>query len=267
MRSSKLLLSFDIEEFDLPEEYGSEISENDKFEISRRGTEAILDVMDATQIRATFFVTGRFADRYRDLIARMVNAGHEVASHGMDHSFFEVSHLRESKELLEKITGKEVTGFRMARLAEVEKQEIINAGFVYESSLNPVWLPGRYCNLTAPCKPFPEQCGLWQFPVSAVPGIRFPLFWLSFKNLPLFAYKLATAITLAVTRYYNMYSHPWEYTEDAKEERWKIPGYVVCHAGTEQQKRLKELICYLKTKGEFITFRQYLSMEKSNFPE
>ena len=40
MKRPELLLSFDIEEFDLPEEYGAVISEEDKFEISRRGISA-----------------------------------------------------------------------------------------------------------------------------------------------------------------------------------------------------------------------------------
>ena len=259
MKQSKLLLSFDIEEFDLPGEYGAAISTEEKFEISRAGTAAILDLLKDTQTRATFFTTGKFALRYPELISRMVGEHHEVASHGMDHSTFEVSHLQESKAVLEEISGVTVTGFRMARLAPVDKSEIKAAGYSYESSLNPVWLPGRYCNLRAPLLPFQEKCGLWQFPVSAVPGIRFPLFWLSFKNLPLSVYSTATAAAIRLTGYYNMYSHPWEYDSRAKDAAWKIPGYIVRHAGSEQSERLKKLIRNLTGKGEFITFLEYLN--------
>lgn len=255
---NKLLLSFDIEEFDLPQEYGCPVAENDKFEISRAGTETILDVVNSAGIRATFFVTGVFAARYPELIKKMVAGNHEIASHGMDHSSFEIRHLKESKTLLEELSGQRITGFRMARLAEVEKQEILDAGYTYESSLNPVWLPGRYCNLKSPLLPFKEKCGLWQFPVSAVPGIRFPLFWLSFKNLPLFFYKTAAKLTLKSNHYYNMYSHPWEYCEQAADKSWNIPGYVVRHAGAEQAGRLADLIRFLKAEGTFITFTEYL---------
>ena len=261
MKRAKILLSFDIEEFDLPQEYNCDISPDNKFEISRRGTETILDLLSSDGVKATFFVTGKFALRYPELITRMVDDHHEVASHSMDHSEFEVSHLAESREVLEKLSKKPVTGFRMARLAKVDKEEIVSAGYTYESSLNPVWLPGRYCNLNKPCLPFKEICGLWQFPVSAVPGIRFPLFWLSFKNLPLPVYKSATAVTLAMTHYYNMYSHPWEYNEAAGEKRWNIPGYVTRHAGNKQTQRLHELIKFLKLRGEFITFSEYISNE------
>lgn len=255
---NRLLLSFDIEEFDLPEEYGAVISDEDKFEISRKGTAAILDVLSETGVCATFFVTAVFAQRYPELVRRMVENNHEIASHGMNHSGFEVSHLPESKHILEEISGCEVTGFRMARLAKVDKNELKNAGYIYESSLNPIWLPGHYCNLSSPLLPFKENCGLWQFPVSAVPVVRFPLFWLAFKNLPLFAYKLAASAAVRMTGYYNMYSHPWEYNSRAKEKAWQIPGFVVRHAGVEQQERLKKLIMTLSKKGDFITFSEYL---------
>ena len=258
MSSVKYLLSFDIEEFDLPEEYGASIGDGDKFEISRHGTEEILKLLHDLGAKATFFVTGVFAEHYPELIRQMVADGHEVASHGMDHSKFEVSHLKESKTVLEQISGCEVTGFRMARLAPVDKEDIKAAGYIYESSLNPVWLPGRYCNLRSPLLPFKEDCGLWQFPVSAVPGIRFPLFWLSFKNLPLGVYKRVALLSAKWTGYYNMYSHPWEYNERAKEKSWKIPGFVVRHAGREQLDRLQELVKYLSKAGQFITFSEYL---------
>ncbi|MBE6391740.1 MAG: DUF3473 domain-containing protein [Lentisphaerae bacterium] len=259
MKTPKLLLSFDIEEFDLPLEYGAAISVDDKFEISRKGTAAILDLLRETGTRATFFTTGEFALRYPELISRMVSDRHEVASHGMNHTTFEVADLQKSKAVLEEISGQIVTGFRMARLAPVDKAEIKAAGYIYESSLNPIWLPGRYCNLRAPLLPFQENCGLWQFPVSAMPGIRFPLFWLSFKNLPLSIYTIATTLAIRLTGYYNMYSHPWEYNDQAGEKEWQIPGFVVRHAGTGQLLRLKRLIKKLSSQGEFITFSEYLN--------
>jgi len=258
MKNPEILLSFDIEEFDLPEEYGASIPEEDKFEISRRGTQAIIDLMKETGAKAAFFTTAVFAMRYPELIRQMVSNGHEIASHGMNHSTFEAAHLDESRKILQDLSGQEVAGFRMARLAKVDKEEIKAAGYTYESSLNPIYLPGHYCNLRSPLLPFKEDCGLWQFPVSAVPGIRFPLFWLAFKNMPLFSYSLLAGITLKMTGYYNMYSHPWEYNFQAKEKRWQIPGFVVRHAGEKQIHRLRKLIAHLGKKGRFITFQEYL---------
>ncbi|MBR2364432.1 MAG: polysaccharide deacetylase family protein [Lentisphaeria bacterium] len=257
-----LLLSFDIEEFDLPQEYGAAVPEREKFEISRKGTERILALLAKHNVHATFFITGAFARKYPSLIRQMAEEGHETASHGMDHSFFEIAHLKESCDILKEISGVDsVPGFRMARLAEVDKKEILRAGYRYESSLNPVWLPGRYNNFSAPLLPFRESCGLLQFPVSALPLVRFPLFWLSFKCLPLPLYKLLSVITVKMTRYFNMYSHPWEYCEEASDKKWQIPSYIVKHAGNAQLARLEELILCLGKRGRFVTFQEFMKEE------
>ena len=253
-----ILLSFDIEEFDLPEEYGNSVSDESKFEISRLGTERILEVVNRQAVKATFFVTSNFAEKYPELIKNMVEAGHEVASHGVSHSTFEVSDLKKSRRVLEDLTGKKIVGFRMARLAPVEKSEISDATYRYESSLNPVFLPGRYNNFRSPLLPFKEDCGLLQYPISAVPGIRFPLFWLSFKNLPFKFYLLLAKYTLNKTDYFNMYSHPWEYNEESKSEKYGIPAYITKHAGIPMQTRLENLIIELKKVGTFDTFAESL---------
>ncbi|MEG2075410.1 MAG: polysaccharide deacetylase family protein, partial [Victivallaceae bacterium] len=241
-----LLLSFDIEEFDLPEEYQCKVTPEEKYAVSRQGTCRILDLCNANCIKATFFVTGNFASRFPEIIKEMVLGGHEIASHGMDHSNFAVAHLAESKALLEKISGRDVVGFRMARLAPVAKNDILDAGFRYESSLNPVWLPGRYNNFRTPLRPFKEDCGLWQFPVSALPGVRFPLFWLSFKNLPLMLYTAMAKFSIRHCGMFNMYSHPWEYVSAAAAPKWNIPKYITRHAGDVQTDRLEYLINQLR---------------------
>jgi len=256
----KILLSFDMEEFDLPGEFGSAVPEEEKCAVSAEGARALLDVLARTRVRATFFTTAFFAGKFPELIRRMVELGGEIGSHGMNHTTFEVAHLAASKRLLEELSGQRVTGFRTARLAAVPHEEIVKAGYLYDSSTNPVWLPGRYNNLRAPLKPHREPCGLWQFPVSALPFCRFPLFWLSFKNLPLSLYEGLAGAALRQTGFFNLYTHPWEYAACSAEPRWHIPGYIVRHAGPEQTARLESFILFLKERGEFTTFREYLDI-------
>ena len=253
-----ILLSFDIEEFDLPTEFGAEISRDDMFAIAGEGARRILRTVNEAGARTTFFVTAAFALEFPDLVREMSSSGHEIASHGFSHTTFEPADLKRSREALEEIAGAPVRGFRMARLAEVGKRDILDAGYEYESSLNPVWLPGRYCNFTAPLKPFRESCGLWQFPVSALPAVRFPLFWLSFKNLPLPLYLPMAKAAMSATGFFNMYSHPWEYHERAAEAQWRIPRYIVRHAGEAQRLRMKRLLASLGRSGTFETFGEYL---------
>ena len=56
-----ILLSFDIEEFDMPFEYHKEISFDEQIEISVKGTTIILDLLKKHDVKATFFSTATFA--------------------------------------------------------------------------------------------------------------------------------------------------------------------------------------------------------------
>jgi len=48
-------------------------------------TRRLLDALDRTGVRATFFVVGWVAERYPSLVHEIVSAGHEVGSHGHEH--------------------------------------------------------------------------------------------------------------------------------------------------------------------------------------
>lgn len=50
-----------------------------------RATPLVLDVLRREQVRATFFVLGRHADRWPELVRRMVDEGHQLGNHGYWH--------------------------------------------------------------------------------------------------------------------------------------------------------------------------------------
>ena len=98
-----VLLSFDIEEFDMPFEYQGQISFEEQISISQTGLERILDILKKHKAKATFFSTVVFAENSRYLIDRLLSEGHELASHTWFHSDFEEKHLKESKDRLEEL--------------------------------------------------------------------------------------------------------------------------------------------------------------------
>jgi peptidoglycan/xylan/chitin deacetylase (PgdA/CDA1 family) len=49
-------------------------------------TNRILDVLRAEHVHATFFIVGRAADAYPDVVRRMVREGHALGNHTWDHS-------------------------------------------------------------------------------------------------------------------------------------------------------------------------------------
>jgi len=257
-KKPRILLSFDVEEFDIPLEYGAAVSEADQQSVSAEGMGKVLSLLENLGVKTTCFVTYNFARRNPELFARMA-AAHEIASHGMCHSSFEVRHLEESRKKLSELAGREVVGFRAARLAPVAPEAILAAGFRYDSSVNPTYLPGRYNNLRLPTAVYREACGLYRFPVSVEPFTRFPLFWLSFKNLPLPLYVRLAKRALKRRGCFNLYTHPWEYADRARGRAWQLPSYVTRHAGDGQLARLAKLIEALRPHGIFSTFSEYLS--------
>lgn len=252
MMNSCVLLSFDLEEFDIPEEYGQSVGDTVKFQVSLKGAEAVLALLERLQVRATFFVTANFALHCPSLI-REIGQRHEIASHGFYHSSFAVEDLARSRSVLEEITEKPILGFRMARLQKVDDQAIWEAGYRYNSSLNPTFLPGRYNNLDQPRTTY-FSGKLCNVPVSVTPLIRFPLFWLSFKNLPLPLYQWLSRWTLQSDAYLSLYFHPWEFTDIRS---FRLPGYVKRHAGMPMLERLERYLTWLQPQSQFITYGDF----------
>ena len=241
-----IYLSFDIEEFDMPKEYGYDIAFERQIAISRKGLTAILDLLKKHQMRATFFSTVVFAQQVPDLISRLIEEGHELASHTYYHSDFENEHLKRSKEALEQQFGVPVEGLRMPRMLEVSAEEVKKAGYRYNSSVNPTFLPGRYNKLHVPKRFFNEN-GLWQIP-AAVSWFRFPLFWLSFHNLPLWLYRFLLKRSLKSIGYAALYFHPWEFT-DLHQKEFNFPAYVMRNSGEKMIARFASLLTFIKQQG------------------
>lgn len=113
-------------------------------------TQRILDLFDQHQVKATFFTLGWVAERYPQLIRRIVDEGHELASHGYQHTRVTEQtpdqfrqDLRLSKQILEDLGGQPIVGYRAASYSigarnlwalEVLEEE----GFQYSSSIYPV---------------------------------------------------------------------------------------------------------------------------------
>jgi peptidoglycan/xylan/chitin deacetylase (PgdA/CDA1 family) len=252
-REPTILLSFDVEEFDLPLEYNQIIDPSEQLEIGKRGLHNIVAVLEEQDVTSTLFVTGRFAEEFPENIKRL-SESHEIASHSFYHSTFIEEDLLNSRLLLEKITNKSVNGFRMPRMKEVNMQWIKEAGYTYDASINPTYIPGRYNNLGLPRNIY-FSSNMLRLPCSVTPNLRIPLFWLSFKNLPYSIFKKLALQTLKKDGYLSLYFHPWEFTNINK---FNLPFYIKRHSGNELTEKLKHLINDLKGRAVFTTINTYL---------
>lgn len=260
------MLTFDLEEFDIPEEYGQTVSETDQMQVTLHGMERVLSVLDKHHIRATFFTTGHFAAQNPGLIRHLAGR-HEIASHALYHApahVFREDDIVHSHEILEEVSGQVVQGFRMPRLQPFDKYALRRWGFRYDSSINPTWLPGRY-NLLGE-DPLPHRSdGLIELPCSTTPWLRFPLFWLSFKNLPAGLYEMLCGLTLKKRGNLMLYFHPWEF---ADLSAYNLPFYVKSTDGERLTAKLDRLVRALKKhRADFVTCNAFCDHWEKATPE
>ncbi|WP_027385058.1 polysaccharide deacetylase family protein [Epilithonimonas caeni] len=252
-----ILLSFDIEEFDMPLEYNGEIPLEEQLAVSRKGLQNILRILKEHNIRATFFSTVVFAENNKDLVQQLLSEGHELASHTWFHSEFEEKHLAGSKQELEKLFNTKVVGLRMPRMSPVSEDAVSDAGYFYNSSINPTYLPGRYNNFKVSRKPFWQKKVL-QFPASVSTMLRVPLFWLSFHNFPLWIYKLLSKLSLKETGFLNIYFHPWEFA-DISNPKYKLPNFTFKNTNRQMVNRFEDFIKWAKKNNyQFSTTKDFL---------
>jgi len=115
-----------------------------------RNTERLLQILESANVRATFFVLGWVAERHPDLVSRIAQSGHEIASHGYGHrlvydqtpSAFRED-VRRSKALLEESSGRPVLGFRAPSYSVTPRSlwaldVLIEEGYHYDASIFPI---------------------------------------------------------------------------------------------------------------------------------
>ena len=243
-------LSFDFEECDLPREQGVDFPIEEGVKLSVEGANAVLDVLTKHRVRATFFCTLNFAERAPEVMRRIVAEGHEVAAHGVDHFHQVPEDPFRCKEGLERLLPDvRVVGYRQPRMFPVDDAALARAGYRYNSSLNPAFVPGRYMHLSTPRTRF-EQNGLVQIPASVTPWIRFPLFWLSLHVLPEWLYAALVKRTLRHDGFFMTYFHPWEFSSlSERAAELKVPHIIRLNLGRPMVGRLDRLIAALERTG------------------
>mgnify|MGYP004443329263 FL=1 len=254
-----ILLSFDIEAFDVPLEHDVPFAIDEQMEVSIEGANRILDILRDKQVRATMFTTANFAERAPEVMRRMVAEGHEVGCHSYNHWTYEEGDLGRARQRLREITGQEVAGFRMPRMAPVSDEEIERLGFRFNSSLNPCFIPGRYMHLTTPRTHFMKGA-VHQVPASVTPLLRLPLFWLSAHNFPQWLYHALCRRTWRHDGYFTTYFHPWEFYPLGDHPELRMPYIIRHNAGEGMCRRLAALIDMFRAEGaQFLTYSEFLT--------
>ncbi len=223
-------MSVDVEEHFQVQALARQVTRDDWSTRSSRvelSTNRVLDLFASTGVKATFFTLGWVAERHHDLIRRIVAEGHELASHGYEHTRADSqspsefrADIRRTKSILEDISGTAITGYRAATFSigrgnlwafDVLAEE----GYRYSSSINPI-RHDLYGMDEAPREPF--------YPLASRAIVEYPITTvrLAGRNWPsggggffrLLPYSLSEWGLRRVNRHERrpamFYFHPWE---------------------------------------------------------
>ncbi len=229
-------MTVDVEDYFQVQAFAGCISRDDwdKFPCHvEANTDLILEQFARTDTLATFFTLGWVAERYPEIVRKIVGAGHELASHGYGHQLVHQltpaafrDDLLRAKGILEDLGGVRVQGYRAPTFSIGPQNPwafdvLAETGHRYSSSVYPV----RHDLYGAPgADRFPHQVGTG-------PLLEFPLTTLKLaqQNLPIAGggyFRLVPyTIYRAALRRFNalerkpgiFYFHPWEI--DAKQPR------------------------------------------------
>jgi polysaccharide deacetylase family protein (PEP-CTERM system associated) len=190
-----------------------------------RNVDRILEMLATQGTHATFFTLGWVAERYPQLIHRIVAGGHELASHGYGHQrasdlspaeFLE--DVSRAKKILEDLGGAPVLGYRAPSFSIGTGNlwafdSLAQAGYRYSSSVYPI-KHDHYGMPDSPRFAYKLPSGLIEVPVTTVR--------MGQRNLPssgggyfrLLPYPVSRWLLRRVNREDRQaavfYFHPWE---------------------------------------------------------
>ena len=187
----------------------------------------LLELLEKSNSMATFFVLGYIAKRHPKLITNIYERGHEVASHGFNHTLiYEQSYsvfkkdVLNSKHTLEDITGAPVIGYRAPAFSITDWAIDIlkECGYVYDSSIFPFYLHSRYGKLKKSLLPFGNGIakfdnGLLEVPLSMLKFTNKTIPWAGggyFRLIPYTLFRVGIRIILKQRNFFVFYIHPWE---------------------------------------------------------
>lgn len=142
-----------------------------------RNVDLILQLLDEAKARATFFTLGWVAERFPQLVRRIAERGHEIASHGYAHGKANelergafLADILLAKVILEDIAGAEVKGYRAPSFSIGSANEwaydcIAEAGYRYSSSVYPI-RHDHYGVPDAPRFPYRSRDGVLELPIT-----------------------------------------------------------------------------------------------------
>ena len=281
MKSDSLVLSIDFEDWyqGLTSTAKRRHLWNELDPCLEKGAMWLLEQLAARNIQATFFVVGRVAEHYPDIVRELVAQGHEIGLHGYAHEkVFEMteaefeSDVEKTLESLTRITSSQPIGYRAPWFSISEKTPwfwtvLAKCGMRYDSSVFPIknMLYGLPDANPVPYVVETKYGKIKEFPITTVKlagrGIPFSGGFY-FRILPYRVIQYMTDKTVDKAIPLISYFHPWEFVPDHQRPKCVTLRERLSHYGglhNNRQKFLRFLNNY-----SFVSFRLLCQNENTD---
>lgn len=239
-----------------------------------RSTLHLLEIFARHHVRATFFVLGKAAEAFPEIVPLIASAGHEIASHGYSHvpvwqltpeEF--ATDVRRARAIIEPLAGTPLLGYRAPDFSIGTRNlwalDVLRAeGLRYDSSIYPIRNP-RYGVPGAPLAPYKVADGFVEFPLATVEvgGVRWPVAGGGYLRLaPYRLTRWALQRINAAGRPGVVYLHPYELDANELDELpYRIPLRLRITQGFNRHRTAAKLDALL-SEFAFAPMREVLGL-------
>jgi polysaccharide deacetylase family protein (PEP-CTERM system associated) len=235
-----------------------------------RSTHQVMDVLSENNTKATFFTLGNVAEKFPELIQRMVKEGHEVASHGYSHqNIYSMSptqmreEISKSVKILEDAGGEKVIGFRAPNFSIREHlfrpfcEALQESGIRYDSSLFPMKVLKYGIEKKYDLSVF-EEHDIDEFYLSYIKMGQYKLPYFGGGYFRLSPYAMTRSLIKSLPESAVFYMHPYEVDHEELEFikenygklpfKWRVTQFV-------GRKGISDKLRRLTTDQEMMSFR------------
>ncbi|AEM57176.1 polysaccharide deacetylase [Haloarcula hispanica N601] len=269
--SNRAVLSIDFELFTQTPAYRSASGTTDRDGVGLDGGRFFREILAEYDATATAFVVSSVAQSHPDAVRALADAGLEVASHTHTHQLLSDldsdgrrAELAESKDVLERVTGEQVSGFRAPAfdITDDHFDLLSDIGYTYDSSVvSSRSIPGWYGGEYDIHRPVPASAvhpdapdSITEFPASVMPGLQLPLTgtWLRFFGPRYTILGMRLLARRGITP--MLYVHPWELVDLPAVEG--VPTRVYVRTGDWMRRAVERI---LQQDFEFTTAQAVLA--------
>lgn len=243
-----ILLTFNIVNIESETRSGSQISNDERLEITIANAKSVLRILDIHEVKASFFIEISIVEKLKNLIKAISALGHEIAFYNKNSSS---SQIEETKRSAEDFLEKQIRGIRQKEF-KIGENDLKLMGFNYISNIDHADILFPFKRLKRDSA-ITEENGISIVPESISPYSQLPYNDFVFQALPMKYYQNMVFETLKKDDFVLVYLDVWQFT-DVKKYNFKVPFFRSFNCGKRMEDKLEAFLNWIN-ENEMATSR------------